>query len=880
MANFMIGNFVTGTESNENPKTGRALSYIESINGDGTLNLKVVATIYGPEDNRSITSDGFFTNRDEEYYLQTTIHEYVEKYGLNNVYFMPWFENYGVKEKYAEIKIGALIIGNRNNTYGRTNRETLCFVENARPTSGWMDVVVLTNYTESSQMTHFEVRKDKFDTISIEEYFSKFPEAPINNENYKQYVLGGYYRYNNSTHTINRYVNNETVMNIFDRDYPVSDEITEKHTKAMMKAYGMFKYGVMHDATFKQVKDTNTAKAGLRNILSNNPNWDAENMWIRHSTDWKRPVVPQRITNFVEWFNKEMTKIYIEKSHKESGMDYVEISNSLEKVSRTVQLMKKLLANDSSTIIDKNRYSSVSLNGFHLDYFLAEEERLCKLKQCFHGSYVYRNGRYTYLSKEDGNLYSAITTVMYSLKDWIEKEGHILTADRAREINSIFSECHKPNGRPLIRVNKNMKFSRFIALLGRLTGVDKIVKLETISWYAHGEYCERVEDNGWNGRFAKFADGINPYTIRRHTIISTNPVDYLLASNGTSWISCHHLCREDMDRPGSYNAMCSGGASGYMNDHSTVVMYMIDESYDGNDFMFVPKERRCLFHIGEDKMIQGRVYPDGRDGGELGASEQMRTIMQTILADCLGVPNLWKVETGTSNIYPHKVTEGENYEDYCHYDDCTISFLKGNNSEYVINRTKIRIGADATCPVCGEKHNLRGWLYCGEHTHYYNKRDCDNAQYMVKVIEGSEENLHCCKCDTLVHRDDAIRDMDTDMYYCCAECAEADNVYYCFNTDNYHSRRVYYDDFRKAYFYDRRKNHITTRDGKVFINNITAENAGYVLCEDINEWVPNTEARYCETCDRYVTKENYMEEAEKCNTCYSYCHSENEGEGV
>lgn len=871
MANsFVVGNFVTGTDNNANPKTGQALSYVDSINGDGTLNLKVIASIYTPDDNRGIHANGRFSFREPSLYRPITIHEYVEKYGLDHIYFMEWFEEYGKKEKYSEIKEGALVICNERGRYAYTNERTLCYVQNAY-SYGAITVTTVTNY----EGTFDDVDKRCFKTISVEEYFGMFPNASIS-EKYKDYVLGGYYRSgrtpntNGSSDTID---GNNGIMDLNHREYPVSDEITEEHTDAMMRAYGMFKYGVMHDAVRQEVEEVNKAKAGIRNVLSNDPNWDNKNMWIRHSTDWKRPIVPQRVEEFVDWFTEEMTRLYSEKGHKENGMDYFEAYDALKKVSKTVLLMTKLLQNEAdSTVIDKSRYGSVSLNGFHLDYYMAEQQRLQKIKDSFHESSVYYNGKYIYLGLEDGNLFTAVTSVLCYLYNWIEHDGHTITTERARQINEIFANCHKPNGRKLIRVNKDMKYSRFMALLGKLTGVDKIVKMETRSWYADGVYHEREEDTGWNSRFAKFADGINPYIIKRHTIISTNPVDYLLASNGTNWVSCHHLCREDMNKSGSYNAMYSGGASGYMLDNSTVVMYMINEAYDGNEFMFVPKERRCLFHIGEDKLIQGRVYPDGRDGGELGASEQMRVIMQTILAECLGVPNLWKVETGTSAIYPHEVTNGENYEDYENYDDCTISFLKGNNSDYVIRPTRITIGARAMCPVCGERHSRRGWLYCSSHSEHYNKRDDDNANYMVKVIDGSEENRTCSVCGHLVHRDDVIHDVCTGKDYCCAECAESDGSHYCFNTSDYRSGKyVYYDNYHNAYFYDRYNSHVVVAaDGSIFINNSTAREAGYVFCEDVHEWRVKTEARYCFVCYRWVTKENYEEEEGKCKDCVNH----------
>lgn len=867
---FAVGDFITGREDNENPKTGRALSYVESINEDGYLNVKVIASIYGPDDNRGIHANGHFSDREPSLYCPITVREYIELYGLSNIYFMEWFEEYAKKEKYNEIKKGALVICTSRGRYAYTNERTLCYVQNAY-SYGTITVTTVTNFEGT-----FDVDKRCFETISVEEYFGMFPNASIS-EKYKDYVLGGYYRSgvtpntssNTSSNISSTVDGNNGIMDLKGREYPVSDEITEEHTDAMMRAYGMFKYGVVHDAVKQEVEEVNKAKAGIRNVLSNDPNWDNKNMWIRHSTDWKRPIVMQRVEDFTNWFNEELIKIYSEKGHEESGMSGLEVENALKKVSNTVSLMLRLLRNEiGSTTIDRSRYGSVTLNGFGLDYYMTEKERLQKIKDAFFEDTVYYNGRFTYLSIEDGNLYAAVTNVLYSLYGWIECDGHTITADRARQINEMFANCHKPNGRKLIRVNKDMKFSRFMALLGKLTGVDKIVKMETKSWYADGVYHEREEDTGWNSKFAKFADGINPYTIKRHTIISTNPVDYLLASNGTNWVSCHHLCREDVNKSGSYNAMYSGGASGYMLDNSTVVMYMIDEAYDGDEFMFAPKERRCLFHIGEDKIIQGRVYPDGRDGGELGASEQMRIIMQTIIADCLNVPNLWKVEIGTDAIAPYEVTGGENYEDYEHYDDCTISFLKGNNSNYVIRPAHITIGARAMCPVCGERHNRRGWLYCSSHDNYYNKRDTDNARYMVKVIEGSEENRTCSVCGAVVHKDDVIHDATTGRDYCCVECAESEGCHYCFNTYDYRSgEHVYYDDYHEAYFYSRYDSYVTTPDGRTFINGHTAEEAGYVFCEDIHEWRAKKEARFCFDCYRWVTIENYEEKEGKCKDC-------------
>lgn len=848
MANITVGSFVTGTSTNENPKTGKALSYVESINRDGSLNLKVVATIYTPDDSRGISGDGFFVNRNADYYQHTTILQYVTENKLDNVYFLDWFEKYAVKEKYEEIEVGALVICTEKGRYTYTNEKTLCYVN--RIYSDDIKVTILTNYEGT-----FDVERENFVTTSVEEYFEKFPNS-VKTESYKEYIFGGFYNTNRN--------DNRGIMDILHRSYPVSDEITEKHTDALMRAYGMFKYGVTHDGCKTKVEACNKAKAGLRDILSHHPNWDGENMWIRYSTDWERPIVPERVDRFINWFDREITKIYAKKEHKENGMDYVEVEASFQRISRTIRFMQEVLNTNN---IPLTAYKTINLNGFYLDYYLEEKARLEKIKEAFCDDSIYNRGKYIFLSKEDGDFYFTVQTVFRNLKKWIVKEGHLLTKERASYINDAFSNCHKANGKALIRVNEGMKWSRFIGLLGRLSGVDRIVDIETKSWVENGTYHERQYDAGWNGKFAEFADGINPFTVKRHTIISTNPVDYTFSSNGTSWVSCHHLCREELDKSGSYRGMYSGGCDGYMTDNSTVVMYMIDEAYDGNEFMFVPKERRCLFHIGEDKMIQGRVYPDGRDGGELGASKQMRTIMQAVLADCLGVPNLWKVEEGTSSIYGHQVTEGRNYQDYCHYNDCTISFLKGNNTDYVIRPVKIKIGHKTICPVCGTEHSRENWVYCYDHEYYYNKRDTDNSQYMVDHIDGSEGGETCARCGAYIDPDSAIQDEDTGNYYCDSDCASEDGVYWCNNVDGYHSDYVYYDDYHEEYFYDRNDDHICTEDGLTFMDSETASDAGYVYCDDIDGWVREDDAYYCNECDRWVTRENWDSDHEMCTEC-------------
>lgn len=861
---IVTGNFVTGTTLNTSPKTGKALSYVESINEDGSLNLKVIATIYDSEHDNGIHDDGYFRNRQADAYVVTSIYDYVKekKDAGYTIYFQEWFESYAVKEKCDSVREGALVIGNRYNHYSITNNETLCFVKSVGRYNE-MTVVTLTNYLSSDA---FEVDVDKFKPISIEEYFAKFPNAP-KNKNYKKYVFGGYYDYTPETD------GNNGIMDLKHREYEISDEVVAHQTEALMKAYGMYKYAVTEDGCENKVRLCNEAKKGIRNILSNLPEWDAEKCYARFSINWERPIVPERITEFTEWFKKELKNIYAEKNFVPCGMTRNELRESLRRVQGTISLMNDLLSLNNIT---PTAYQAVTLGGFNLNYYEEELDRLNKVKDLFYQeNYLYNRGKEIFLSKEDGELYFNTVFVLDHLEGWVLSDGHKLSAQLSEIINQAFKNCHKANGKALIRVNEGMKLSRFISQLGKLTGVDKVVSMETKSWWENGIYHERQFDNGWNGRFAKFADGINPFSIPRHTIISTNPVDYVFASHGNNWTSCHFLCREELNVSGSYRAMYSGGNDGYMTDPSTVVMYMINEDYDGKDFEFEPKERRCLFHIGEDKMIQGRVYPDGRDGGELGASRQMRNIMQTMIAKALGVPNLWKVEEGTSPIYPYQETKGRNYPDYSHYDDCTISFLKGNNSEYVINPVKITIGSKATCPVCGERHLRADWVYCYNHEDYYdNRHKGDNSSYMVDSIEGADVKT-CERCGCIIEdEDDMVQDCDTGNYYCNWECAENDDCYYCDNVGEWHSNHVYYDEYRERYFYDSSDyEHIITVDGRHYEDEYSAEEDNY-RCTADDEWYPEDELYYCEECNQWFTEENWDFDHNMCRDCAENCEEE------
>ena len=244
----------------------------------------------------------------------------------------------------------------------------------------------------------------------------------------------------------------------------------------------------------------------------------------------------------------------------------------------------------------------------------------------------------------------------------------------------------------------------------------------------------------YNKQIARLGDAASPTKFTRFTIISANPVDILRMSFGKSWSSCHTIDKEGHYRPSdggdNYEGMHASGPSSYLGDSSTVIMYTVDKSYDGNDYELEPKINRCMFHIGEEKFIMGRVYPQGTDGAEE-VYRQWRQIFQQIMAECLGVPNYWKTEKNRDEKFNQIQSYGTHYRDYemSYCDIAGWSYLKPTVDATPSTR-KIKIGSTPICPCCGEEHWVDDNLEC-DCCNGYGRRECYNCGY-----EGDTENMH------------------------------------------------------------------------------------------------------------------------------------------
>ena len=349
---------------------------------------------------------------------------------------------------------------------------------------------------------------------------------------------------------------------------------------------------------------------------------------------------------------------------------------------------------------------------------------------------------------------------------------------------------------PSIHAHKGQKMSRVVNKLLSYIGYDKLPD--------------------YNRMFAKYADALNPLQITRHTVLSVNPLDYLTMSFGNSWASCHTIDKENKrGMPNSYEGMYSSGTVSYMLDSPSMVFYTVDASYNGNEFWNEPKINRQMFHWGEDKLIQGRLYPQDNDGNN-SVYTPYREIVQSIMSELFGFTNLWTVSRGTGASAKYVVSEGTHYKDYECYDNCTLSRPKGSENE-----NDITIGHDPICINCGEEHDTQ-----------------DNISCCAKKV-------FCAHCGSEIDDGDII--WIDDEPYCC-DCS-----FWCEQCEEYHVGEG------------------TSVRGFGIVCNSCLDDFRY--CEECGEYVTERHANWVESegayfCDDCI--EDYFAPCEQCGELHRY----------
>jgi hypothetical protein len=337
------------------------------------------------------------------------------------------------------------------------------------------------------------------------------------------------------------------------------------------------------------------------------------------------------------------------------------------------------------------------------------------------------------------------------------------------------------------KLRTNMKASKAIGKICREEGWDKL--------------------EGFNQKYAKLCDCLSPLKIRRHTVISLNPIDFLLMSNGNSWNSCHYIGTSD-------DAGCySSGTISYMLDEYSFLFYTVDASYDGNQIEREPKIQRQVFGYSDETIIQLRLYPQDNDYGAKTVYEDIRAIVQKVIADCLDKPNLWIKSSKDVEQVAVKGIGATCYPDWRKSnpggEHCTMSIHKERQNEKAL--PQFVFGAKPICIFCGDRHSCDENISCcdGEDNYRY-CTECGERIYIDDVywVEGRyEDHPYCENCVTYCEDCNEYRPNDemqeVDGYWVCDHCVENGDYFACESCGELHYvDNMYYDEETEEYYCD------------------------------------------------------------------------------
>lgn len=607
----------------------------------------------------------------------------------------------------------------------------------------------------------------------------------------------------------------ETVMDksvVWERDEEFVSNV-HKQIEELLPKYG---YPVTSEGVDKTLDVHFQNKGWMYDLFSKHPNYNGKGQIIFES-DFERPVDEEKLGIFKQWIDKMASK-EIKKRQLKVGLfsweDYYRAMNRYR------------------DIADNLMHGAV-YNGMTKEMYRAEYERMKSVveKICPRRGFTdcRFNGETFYVKDSD-----------YEFKLNILSWADVITSYKNREkANVIDQECatkldfYADKIGVTTRAVVGQKITKYANKVFVELGFDRDVDMVEKVWIEqNGERRSRMVDMGYNFQKANLGDAITPLTYKRDIVISLNFVDFLTMSFGYKWASCMTIDKENLRgiTSNTYEGMYSGGVLSYALDNSTFIVYVRPTerelaSVNETDIPFEEqsKFKRCLFMMGEDKLIQSRVYPDGRDGGDNGIAKQIRTLVQQVVSELLNVTNLWKIKGGTDACCSEIITASyaRHYKDYANYEDCNVTYLKRDGDN--LNHKSITVGHIGICLCCGETHTEERTIVC---------EDCYDRGY-----RGRTETCSNCGENFNPNSDDAIVTADGTRF-CCSECAEnAGYVWACDTDDWRESEYCSYEDYSGDWYY---------HDGEgIYIdeywyhNEDTAVEAGNTYCEFDDCWVSN-----------------------------------------
>lgn len=280
-----------------------------------------------------------------------------------------------------------------------------------------------------------------------------------------------------------------------------------------------------------------------------------------------------------------------------------------------------------------------------------------------------------------GFLYYSDKTKIYRAMRDLFTSSKFVECVMAEKITPEFSELFKQtlecrDIKLKMSCNIGAKPTRVISAFCRATNIDKL--------------------EGYEREFAKLSDCISSATFKRRFVLSVNPIDFLLMSNGNSWSSCHYL------DGGNSNKCYQAGTMSYAEDSTSLIFYAINKN-SKTPFCMAPKERRQIFCYSGLAILQSRLYPSYTDTKFYSTSMNYIT---EIISKCDGYSEAWISREIASREHKKFFITANGYT---HYPDYTYSDfnpqLNVKAQAVGVFVEKAVIGGKTICPVCGKQHS-------------------------------------------------------------------------------------------------------------------------------------------------------------------------------
>lgn len=427
------------------------------------------------------------------------------------------------------------------------------------------------------------------------------------------------------------------------------------------------------------------AKSYLMEIFKNSPYHNGKGQLIL-PMEVERPIDEDIISSYSSYIKYIALNYYLTKEATINGYTYSDAESKKEKLRVFIRAVNYMNLSDEDIII----------KGVPFSEYRKEYDLLASIIWDFEISdeyYYAGNGIYT--TRENKNLYDKACVIADAIKHCIGKQ-----LEDESDIEKL------ANAFPHSQCRKGIKISRVVQKCLKELGLYQIAM--------------ENEKETFNKKYAAWTDAVSPMKVKKWSVLSINFVDFLTMSHGDTWTSCLNTDKNGKFTEGKYwNGFNSKRTLDYALDPSTMVFYTVDENYNGVDFELQPKSSRQLFHFGENKLVQARLYPQS-SVSRRNIYTQYRTNVEFLLADAMGEANLWSSPVrGTIGCKGDVVNIP--YDSY--YDGDYIDFLNiacHDNGErdfqsevnYVVfrgssnredNGVPMIVGStDAVCIICGD----------------------------------------------------------------------------------------------------------------------------------------------------------------------------------